>query len=76
MKKIQPKPYQKLAWTATAMVIVAALLASFNVYPLYVFMFTAASVLWTYVGWLWREKSLYVLNGILTLIYILGLLFG
>ena len=74
--KVQPKPYQKLAWTATAMVIVAALLPSFNVYPLYVFIFTAASVLWTYVRWLWREKSLYVLNGILTLIYILGLLFG
>ena len=76
MKKIQPKPYQKLAWAATALLITAALLAAFNVYPLYVFLFTSASVLWTYIGWLWREKSLIVLNGTLTLIYILGLLFG
>ena len=37
--------------------------------------FISANTLWVYVGWLWKEQSLVVLNAGLTLIYILGLIF-
>lgn len=77
------KPYQNLAWTATAILIVAACLASF--FPkydmwfglpgqLHHYAFTIANFLWVVVGVLWKEKSLIVLNAGLTIIYIVGLL--
>ena len=37
--------------------------------------FISANTLWVYVGWLWKEQSLIVLNAGLTIIYILGLIF-
>lgn len=70
------KPYQGLAWWSTGAVLLAAALAAYNVYPLYVFMFTVSSIMWTVVGYLWNEKSIMILNAILTLIYILGLIGG
>lgn len=69
------KPYQWLAWLSTASLLVAAALAAFNIYPLYVFAFILSNSLWTLVGILWKENSLIVMNSGLTLIYIIGLLF-
>lgn len=69
------KPYQKLAWLATTLLLTAAVLSAFNIYPYYVVAFVVSSGLWTLVACLWREKSLIVLNGGLTCIYILGLIF-
>ena len=70
------KPYQKLAWLGTAILLLAATLAAFNFYPIYVFLFCIANGIWVAVGVLWREKSLIVLNAGLTFIYLLGLFFG
>lgn len=69
------KPYQKLAWLATTLLLTAAILSAFNIYPYYVVAFVVSSGLWTLVACLWQEKSLIVLNGGLTFIYILGLIF-
>ena len=70
------KPYQKLAWLGTAILLLAATLAAFNFYPMYVFLFCIANGIWVAVGVLWKEKSLIVLNTGLTFIYLLGLFFG
>ena len=70
------KPYQSLAWLATAILIIAASLASFVPELEYHHCaFISANTLWVYVGWLWKEQSLIVLNAGLTFIYILGLIF-
>ncbi len=70
------KPYQLLAWIATGILIAAALLASFvPELEYHHWAFIAANTMWVYVGWLWKEYSLIVLNGGLTLIYLLGLIF-
>ena len=75
MKKNE-KPYQSLAWLATGILIIAAALASFvPELEYHHWAFISANTLWVDVGWLWKEKSLVVLNGGLTLIYILGLIF-
>jgi hypothetical protein len=37
------------------------------------YVFGIASTLWTVVGLLWKEKSLIVLNGTLTIIYVYGI---
>lgn len=73
--KSPQKPYQKLAWLSTALLLSAAILAAFNVYPYYVVAFVVSSALWTLVAVLWKERSLIVLNGGLTIIYIIGLFF-
>ena len=68
------KPYQFLAWTATAVLILAAILASFiPALEYHHWAFIIANSLWVVVGLLWKEMTLVVLNAGLTVIYILGL---
>ena len=68
------KPYQFLAWTATTILILAAILASFiPALEYHHWAFIIANSLWVVVGLLWKEMTLVVLNAGLTIIYILGL---
>ena len=48
-------------------------MAAFNLYPWYSYAFTVSNLGWVLVGYLWKEKSLIVLNAGLTIIYIIGL---
>ena len=69
------KPYQSIAWTATAILILAAILASFvPELEYHHWAFISANSLWVIVGILWREQTLIVLNAGLTIIYVLGLI--
>ena len=69
------KPYQFLAWSATAILTLAALLASFvPALEYHHWAFIIANSLWVIVGILWKETTLIVLNAGLTIIYILGLI--
>jgi hypothetical protein len=74
--KPNSKPHQKLAWAGTVTLLMGSVLAAFNFYPMYVFLFCIANGIWVAVGILWKERSLIVLNAGLTVIYILGLFFG
>ena len=67
------KPYQRFAWVCTTSLLTSSILAAFNVYPWYVVGFLISSIMWTVVSFLWKERSLIVVNGGLTLIYIAGL---
>ena len=69
------KPYQFLAWTATLILILAAILASFvPALEYHHWAFIIANSLWVIVGFLWKEMTLIFLNAGLTIIYILGLM--
>ena len=69
------KPYQPLAWIATAILIIAASLASFvPELEYHHWAFISANTIWIVVGLLWKEQTVVVLNTGLTLIYILGLI--
>ena len=69
------KPYQFLAWTATSILILAAILASFDpALEYHHWAFIIANSLWVIVGFLWKEMTLIFLNAGLTIIYILGLM--
>ena len=69
------KPHQFLAWIATSILIIAAILASFvPALEYHHWAFITANTLWVVVGYLWKENSLIVLNAGLTIIYILGLI--
>tara|TARA_B100001248_G_scaffold253294_1_gene230385 strand:- start:1139 stop:1366 length:228 start_codon:yes stop_codon:yes gene_type:complete len=68
------KPHQFLAWIATSILIIAAILASFvPALEYHHLAFIIANSLWVFVGYLWKEMSLIVLNAGLTIIYVLGL---
>lgn len=68
------KPYQWIAWMATAALLMSASLAAFNFWPYYAYGFIIANTLWGTVGILWRERSLVWSNLGLNVIYITGLL--
>ena len=73
--KQNEKPHQFLAWIATAILIIAAVLASFiPALEYHHWAFIIANSLWVIVGILWKETTLIVLNAGLTIIYILGLI--
>jgi len=74
MTTVQIKPYQRLAWFASAVLIASAVAASKNLYPWFIYGFLFSNLLWVLIGVLWREKSLIVMNTVLTIIYIIGLL--
>ena len=69
------KQFQFLAWIATFILILAAILASFvPALEYHHWAFILANSLWVLVGFLWKEMSLIVLNAGLTIIYIFGLI--
>ena len=69
------KPYQFLAWTATAILILAAILASFvPALEYHHWAVILVNSLWGIVGFPWSEMTLLVLNAGLTIIYIFGLI--
>ncbi len=72
--KQNEKPYQPLAWIATAILICAACLASFvPELEYHHWAFITANSIWVLVGILWKEQTVWVMNAGLTLIYIVGL---
>ena len=69
------KPFQFIAWIATGILIIAAILASFvPELEYHHWAFISANTLWVIVGMLWKEQTLIVLNAGLTIIYIFGLI--
>ena len=69
------KPFQFLAWVATSILILAAILASFvPALEYHHWAFIIANSLWVVVGLLWKEATLIVLNAGLTIIYVFGLI--
>ena len=72
-ENVKSKPYQSMARFFTVTFILAATMAAFNMYPWYSYAFTVSNLGWVLIGYLWKEKSLIVLNAGLTIIYIIGL---
>lgn len=61
-------------WVATGFLLLGMALASFNVYPYYLFFLCLGSFSWLIVALYWKEYSLVLLDGIATAIYIIGIL--
>lgn len=68
------KPYQWMAWFASAALVISSCLASLDLFPWYSIGFMIANTSWIIVGLLWRENSLIFMNAAITIIYIIGLI--
>ena len=75
-RKSEKKPYQFLAWVSTITILLGALSASLvpEIYSHH-FFFIFGNGLLAITAFLWKEKSLLVLNTGLFLIYVCGIFY-
>lgn len=76
MDVMKEKITKFLEWFSTFCLISGAVATATNFIPLNVVLFLLGSSGWTIVGIMWNKKSLIILNGVLTLIYVAGLIWG
>ena len=63
-----------LKWTATAFICIGALLISLNIYPVGPIVSLCGTAIWLVVSIMWKEKSLILVNGVVLIIYSVGLI--
>ena len=63
-----------LKWTATAFICIGALLISLNIYPVGPIVSLIGTAIWLVVSIMWKEKSLILVNGVVLIIYSVGLI--
>lgn len=62
-----------LEWGITLTLIVGVALTSFNIFPLNLWVSMIGNVGWLYLGYVWKKWSLFVVQLVITAIYIIGL---
>jgi hypothetical protein len=60
-------------WACTFTLILGVALTSYNIYPLNLWISLAGNCGWLAIGYIWRKWSLFVVQVIITIIYIAGL---
>jgi hypothetical protein len=63
-----------LEWGITVTLIVGVALTSFNIFPMNLWVSMIGNFGWLYLGYIWRKWSLFVVQLIITAIYVVGLL--
>lgn len=61
-------------WTCTIVLLAGVILTSFNIYPLNIWILLVGNLGWIALGYLWKKWSLFVLQTIITLIYVAGII--
>ena len=61
-------------WTATFIALLHVWLISNDIMPWYKYSGITTALLWTWLGFLWRQPSIIMLNIIMILIYLKGML--
>ena len=75
MEKILNKPLDFwVKWVATFVALLHVWLISHDIMPWYKYSGITAALLWTWLGFLWRQPSIWILNIIMVLIYLKGML--
>ena len=63
-----------IKWIAAALALVHVYVTAHDIYPWYKFSGITTALLWTWLGYLWRQNVLIVLNIIMIVIYLKGIL--
>jgi hypothetical protein len=64
-----------IKWLAHAVIIAATLTTAFDITALNKILFLIGCFLWTWVGLIWKQPSLWTLNIFCGIVYILGIFF-
>ena len=68
------KPWQFwFEWTSTALLIAGVVLTSFNIYPLNLYVLLIGNLAWLIMAVLWKKSSLFIVQLVITLIYVVGI---
>jgi hypothetical protein len=62
-----------IKWIATGVALLHVILVSHDVAPWYKFTGILAAALWTWLGFLWRQPSIWILNIVMVMIYLKGM---
>ena len=60
-------------WSSSIVIIVGMILSSLNVYPINLFVHTVGVAGWLWVGFLWHDRALILLNGIAIAVFVLAI---
>ena len=60
-------------WGITAALIAGVILASFNVYPVYLYVLIISNLGWVIQAIIWRKTSLFIVQAVITVIYLVGI---
>jgi len=63
-----------IKWTASPLALVHVYVTAHDIYPWYKFSGITTALLWLWLGHLWQQPSLVILNAIMVLIYLKGIL--
>ena len=61
-------------WGITALLIVGVILTSFNIYPLNIYILLVSNFGWVIQAVLWRKTSLFIVQLVVTIIYVVGII--
>ena len=61
-----------IKWSGTILCLLGIGLTSFNIYPLNIFLSLIGSGLWTYAGYLQKDKPLFLVEFVAVLMYVSG----
>jgi hypothetical protein len=68
------KPWQFwFEWSSTFLLIAGVVLTSFNIYPLNLYVLLAGNLAWLVMAVIWKKSSLFIVQLIITLIYVVGI---
>ncbi len=62
-----------IKWTASPMALIHVYVTAHDIAPWYKFTGIICAALWLWLGYLWRQPSLMILNVIMVLIYVKGI---
>ena len=60
-------------WTSSIIIISGMILSSLNVYPYNLFVHAVGVAGWLWVGFLWHDRALIVVNAVAIAIFVLGI---
>ena len=64
-----------LKWISTAVLIAGAMLTTLDITPMNKWLSFAGNAGWMFVGYIWKEWSLFIISVVVALIYVYGALF-
>lgn len=60
-------------WISSLVIIVGMIMSSLNIYPYNLYVHLLGVLGWLWVGFLWHDRALILLNAIAVVIFILGI---
>jgi len=65
---------EQIKWAGTALCLIGILFTSYNIYPINIWLGFIGSALWTYAGFLQKDRPLILVEGVAVAIYFSGIL--